>query len=139
MPSLAYTEMDQTKYRVSSMIAFWCIIWTLLHVFKCIQSGRLISDDTIIENEKVNHSDEILLDTGFSLTGLLSMHCVYWNFDIIKIVLSWYKAIFLIFKNHACFSVTSIALNDVNVKGVTLQKRLHEKSVPVKCLHRYSK
>ena len=43
------------------------------------------------------------------------MHCVYWNFDIIKIVLFWYKATF--FKNHAYFSVTSIALNDVNVRG----------------------
>ena len=30
MPSLAYTEMDQTKYRVSSMFAFGYIIWTLL-------------------------------------------------------------------------------------------------------------
>ena len=35
MPSLAYTEMDQTKYRVSSMFAFGFIIWTLLHVFTC--------------------------------------------------------------------------------------------------------
>ena len=35
MPSLAYTEMDQTQYRVSSMFAFGCIIWTLLHVFTC--------------------------------------------------------------------------------------------------------
>ena len=35
MPSLAYTEMDQTKYRVTSMFAFGCIIWTLLHVFSC--------------------------------------------------------------------------------------------------------
>ena len=35
MPSLAYTEMDQTKHRVSSMFAFGCIIWTLLHVFTC--------------------------------------------------------------------------------------------------------
>ena len=45
------------------------------------------------------------------------MHCVYWNFDIIKIVLSWYKATFQIFKNRAHVSVTSIALNDVNVRG----------------------
>ena len=30
-----YTEMDQTKYRVSSMFAFGCIIWTLLHLFTC--------------------------------------------------------------------------------------------------------
>ena len=45
------------------------------------------------------------------------MHCVYWNFDIIKIFLSWYKATFLIFKNRAYFGVTSIALNEVSVKG----------------------
>ena len=65
----------------------------------------------------VYHSDEMPLDIGFSLTGLLPMHCVYLNFDTIKVVLSWYKAIFLIFKNRAYFSVTSIALNDVNVRG----------------------
>ena len=35
MPSLAYTEIDQTKYCVSSMFAFGCIIWTSLHVFTC--------------------------------------------------------------------------------------------------------
>ena len=35
MPSLAYTEMDQTKYRVASMFAFRCIIWTMLHVLTC--------------------------------------------------------------------------------------------------------
>ena len=34
IPSLAYTEIDQTKYRVSSMFVFGCIIWTLLHVFR---------------------------------------------------------------------------------------------------------
>ena len=65
----------------------------------------------------VYHSDEILLDIGFSLPGLLPMHCVYWNLDKIKIVLSWYKATFPIFKNRTYFSVTSIALNDVNVRG----------------------
>ena len=65
----------------------------------------------------VYHSDEIPLDISFSLTGLLPMHCVYRNFDIIKIILSWYKATFPIFKNHAYFSVTPIALNDVNVRG----------------------
>ena len=73
----------------------------------------------------VYHSDEIPLDIGFSLTGLLPMHCVYWNFDTIKIVLSWYKAYFLIFKNRAYFSVTSImsiAYNDVNVRGGNLIK-----------------
>ena len=71
----------------------------------------------------VYHSDEILLDIGFSLTGLLPMHCVYWNFDTIKIVLSWYKATFLIFKNRAYFKVMSIALKDVNVKGGNTIKR----------------
>ena len=45
------------------------------------------------------HSDELPLDIGYSLTGLLSMHCVYWNFDTIKIDLSWNKATFPIFKN----------------------------------------
>ena len=35
MPPLANTEMDQTKYRVLSMFASRCIIWTLLHVFTC--------------------------------------------------------------------------------------------------------
>ena len=33
----------------------------------------------------VYHSDEILQDIGFSLTGLLPMHCLYWNFDTMKI------------------------------------------------------
>ena len=65
----------------------------------------------------VYHSDEIPIYIGYSLTGLLPMHCVYWNFDTIKIVLSWYKANFPIFKNHAYFSVTSIASNDANVRG----------------------
>ena len=64
----------------------------------------------------VYHSDEIPLDIGFSLTGLLPMHCVYWNFDTIKIVLSWNKATVSIFKNSAYFSVTAIALNDVDVR-----------------------
>ena len=64
----------------------------------------------------VYHPDEIPLDSGFSLTGLLPMHCVYRNFDTIKIVLSWYKAIFLIFKICAYFRVTSVALNHVNVR-----------------------
>ena len=65
----------------------------------------------------VYHSDEIPLDIGFGLTGLLPMHCTYGNFDTIKIVLSWDKATILIFKNSAYFSVTSIALYDVNVRG----------------------
>ena len=72
----------------------------------------------------VYHSDEIPLDIGFSLAGLLPMHCVYWNFDTIKIVLSWYKATFPIFKNHAYFIVTSIALIDVNVRGGSVLKPL---------------
>ena len=70
----------------------------------------------------VYHPDEIPLDIGFSVTGLLPMHCVYWNCDTIKIVLFWYKAIFLIFKNRAYFSVTSNALNDVNVRGGNVVK-----------------
>ena len=57
----------------------------------------------------VYHSDEIPLDIGFSLAGL--------NFETIKIVLFWYNATFQIFKNCADFSVTPIALNDVNVRG----------------------
>ena len=65
----------------------------------------------------VYHSDEIPQNIGFSLAGLLPMHCVYWNFETIKIALSWYKATFPIFKNCAYFSVTSIALNDVNDRG----------------------
>ena len=65
----------------------------------------------------VYHSDEIPLDIGFSLAGMMPMHCVYRNFYTIKVVLSWYKATFPIFKNCAYFSVTSIALNDVNVRG----------------------
>ena len=70
----------------------------------------------------VYHSDEIPLDIGFSLTGLLPMHCVYGNCDAIKIVLFWYKAIFLIFKHRAYFFVTYIALNDVNVRGGNVVK-----------------
>ena len=71
----------------------------------------------------VYHSDEIPQDIGYSLTGLLPMHCVYLNFDTIEIVFSWNKATFQIFKNHAYFSVTSIALNDVNVRGGNVIKR----------------
>ena len=70
----------------------------------------------------VYHSDEIPLDIGFSLTGLLPMYCVYLNFDTIKIVLSWYKATFPIFKKHTYFSVTPIALNNVNVRGGNIIK-----------------
>ena len=64
----------------------------------------------------VYHSEEIPQVIGFSLTGLLPMYCVYCNFDTIKIVLSWYKATFPFFKNRAYFSVTSIAVNDVNIR-----------------------
>ena len=39
MLCMAYTAMDQAKYRVSTMFAFGCIIWTLLNVFTCTQSG----------------------------------------------------------------------------------------------------
>ena len=87
----------------------------------------------------VYHSDEKPPDIGYSLTGLLPMHCMYCNLDTINIVLSWYKATFLIFKNRAYFSVTSIAVNDVNVSGGNVIKRLHENSVPVKSLYRYGR
>ena len=87
----------------------------------------------------VYHSDEILLDIGFSLTGLLPMHCVYRNFDTIKIVLSWYKATFPIFKNRAHFSVTSIALNDVNVRGGNVIKPFAREIGSVQNLHRYGR
>ena len=65
----------------------------------------------------VYHSDEIPIDIGYRITGLLPKHCMYLNCDTIKIVLYWYKATILIFKNPAYFSITSIALNDVNVRG----------------------
>ena len=70
----------------------------------------------------VYHSDEIPRDIGFSSAGPQPMHCVYWNFDTIKIVHSWYKATFPIFKNRTYFSVTSISLNDVNVRGGNVLK-----------------
>ena len=44
------------------------------------------------------------------------MHSVYWNSDTVKSFLSWYKATFPKFKTRAYFSVTSISLNDVNVR-----------------------
>ena len=44
------------------------------------------------------------------------------NFDTIKTVLSWYKFTFPIFKNGAYFSVTPVALNDVNISGGTAIK-----------------
>ena len=87
----------------------------------------------------VYHSDEIPLDIGFSLASLLPMHCVYWNFYAIKSVLSWYKATFPIFKNRAYFSVTSIALNDVNVRGGHILKPFARDIVPVKSLYHYSR
>ena len=60
----------------------------------------------------VYQSDEMPLDIGFSLAGLLPMHCVYCNFDTIKIILSWYKATY-----RAYLSGMYIALIDVNVRG----------------------
>ena len=87
----------------------------------------------------VYQSDEIPLDTGFSLTGLLPKHCVYCNFDTIKIVLSWYKYIFPIFKNRAYFSVTSIALNHINVRGGDIIKTFAREIGTGQKLHRYSR
>ena len=86
----------------------------------------------------VCHSDEIPLDIGFSLISLLPMHCVYWNFDAIKIVLFWYKAIFLIFKIRAYFRVTSVALNDVNVRGGNVIKPYAREIGAGNSLYRYS-
>ena len=40
----------------------------------------------------------------------------------IKIVLSWYKVTFSIFKNRAYFSVTFIASKDVDVRGDNVMK-----------------
>ena len=51
VPFLVYTETDQTKYRISTMFAFGCIICTLFHVFTCTYSGWLISDNKIMGNE----------------------------------------------------------------------------------------
>ena len=87
----------------------------------------------------VYNSDEKLLDIGFSLTGLLPMHCVYWNFDTIKIALSWYKVSFPIFKNRAHFSATSIALNDANVRGGNVMKTFAREIGSVQNLYRYSR
>ena len=100
MPSLAYTEIYQTKYPVLSMFAFGCIIWTLLHVFRCTYSGWLISDNNIIGNENGHNSD---------------------------------------LQEREYFGITSITLNDVNVRGGNAINHLHEKSVPVKGLYRYSR
>ena len=87
----------------------------------------------------VYHSDEILLDIGFSSTSLLPMHCVYCSFDTTKIVISWYKATFPIFKNRAYFSVTSIALNDVNVRGGNVIKPFAREIGSIQNLYRYSR
>ena len=87
----------------------------------------------------VYHLDEIPLENGFSLTGLLPMHCVYWNFDTIKIVLSWYKATFPIFKSSAYLSVTPMALNDVNVRGGKVIKPFAREFGTFKSLYRYSR
>ena len=87
----------------------------------------------------VYHSDEIPLDIGFSLAGLLPMQYVYWNFDTIKIVLSWYKATFPMFKNHAYFSVTSIALNDVSVGGGNVLKSFARDIGTGQKVYRYSR
>ena len=85
------------------------------------------------------YSDEIPLDIGFSLSGLLPMDCVYWNFDTIKIVLSWYKAIFLIFKSHVYLSVTSIVLNDVNERGGNVIKPFAQEIGTGQKFYRYSR
>ena len=77
MPSLACTVMDQTKYRFSLMFAFVCIFGTVLNVFTCKSMGWPNSDNKIIRNKKVYHTDEMPLDIVFNLNGLLPMHYVY--------------------------------------------------------------
>ena len=67
------------------------------------------------------------------------MYCVYWNFYTIKIVLSWYKAIFLILKKCAYFSVTSITLNDINVRGGNVIKPFAREIGTSQNLHHYSR
>ena len=79
------------------------------------------------------HTDEITLDIGFSLTSLLYMymHCAYSNFVKIKLFfLTQSKK--PIFNNRAHFNVTSLASNDVNVRGENVVKPPHERSVLVK-------
>ena len=67
------------------------------------------------------------------------MHSVYWNFDTIKIVPSLYKTTFPIFKNRADFSITSIALNDVNVRGGNVIKPFARDIGTGQNLYRYSR
>ena len=61
----------------------------------------------------VYHSDDI----GFSFTGhCLCTVCIETSIQS-KLSFPGNKSTFPIFKNDAYFSVTSIALNDVNVRG----------------------
>ena len=75
------------------------------------------------------YHSEIPLDGGFSWTGLPPLNCAYSNFDPMKIVLSWPKAEMPIFRNYAYFSVTSLVLKDVNVRGGNVIKPSHQKYV----------
>ena len=122
MPCLAYTEMDQTKYRVSSMFAFGCIIWTLLHMFACTYSGWLISDNKIIRNENGiplrRDTPRYWLQFNWSAAYALCVLKLRYNQNRPFLVQSHIS----IFKNHAYFSVTSIALNDVSVRGGNVTK-----------------
>ena len=67
------------------------------------------------------------------------MHCMYWNIDTLEIVLSWYIVIVLIFKIRAYFSVTAIALNDVNVRGFNVIKPFAREIGTGQNLYRYSR
>ena len=65
----------------------------------------------------VYHSDEILLDwLQFNWSAAYALCVLKLRYN--QIVLSLFKATFPIFKNRVHFSVTSIALNDINIKGV---------------------
>ena len=77
MPSLAYTEIDQTKYAFHRSLhsdALFGHCYTYLHVHSL---AGLFQTIKLKETKMVYHSDEIPLDIGYSLTGLLPMHCVY--------------------------------------------------------------
>ena len=82
MPSLAYTQMNQTKNTVLHQCLHWHAFnghfYTSLHVNNLAVQFQSIQ---LKEMKMAYHSDEIRLDIDFSLTGLLLMHVVYSNFD----------------------------------------------------------
>ena len=75
-------------------------------------------------------SDEIPLDIGFSLTGLLPMQGLYSNFDTVKI--SFLKPNCRFSTTMHIFYVKPHGLNDVSIGGSNVIKPPHEKSILVK-------